>query len=206
MAVLPLALSACLLPQSVDQNSNRVPTVPTIDLNTLPTFLLEPSIPIYLAGTADVAANPPCHCILQLVIPVIEDEDPVIDLEARWFVDYDFNGSPQSQQIAAQQVLPGDLSGQQGTIRGPVQFDFEADTRANDPNRFHVIEMLVAEREGFDLDNAPPAHRALKREPVAYDGSTLKINVEVRTSASPQCDQNTDVRSPPLVRVCPAQQ
>jgi hypothetical protein len=205
MAVLPFALSACLLPQSVDQNSNRVPTVPTIDLNTLPTFLLEPSIPIYLAGTADAAANPPCHCVLQLVIPVIEDEDPTIDLEARWFVDYDFNGSPLSQQIAAQQVLPGDLTGQQATIRGPVQFDFEAESRANDPNRFHVIEMLVAEREGFDVDNAPPAHRALKREPVAYDGSTLKINVEIRVSASPQCDQNTDVRSPPLVRVCPAQ-
>ena len=41
------------------------------------------------AGSADAALTPPCHCELELNIPLVEEDDPTVSLEVRWFIDYD---------------------------------------------------------------------------------------------------------------------
>ena len=66
----------------------------------------------------------------------------------------------------------------------------------------HVIELVVAEKQGFAPDNANVIlpHRSLL---LGFDGTTLKIVVEVKPSNASQCDRNAPLRSPPLIRICP---
>jgi hypothetical protein len=189
----------------VDPDVTRPHTVPTIDLAQLPAYLLAPKVPVYLPGTTDLSSSPPCRCILHFVIPVIKDDDPTVNLEARWFVDYDLNGSAQSQAPAAVQVLAGSFN-PTGLTRGPVVFDFDpvahnistTDTVNGSP---HVIEMVIAEQQGFapDTQNPPPVppHRALLP---GWDGTTFKIVVNVLASSAGRCDRNANVISPPLQR------
>jgi len=199
VVLLGLGLSGCLVPQSVEQNDNasRQHTVPIIDLSSLPSYLSSPSIPVYLQGTDDV--GPQCHCHLQLQVPNITDQDPTIDLQARWYVDYDLGTPPSQLPAAVPTDLPGSFS-QPGLSRGGVAFDIDADALA--PG-IHVIELVVAEKQGFAPDNANNVilpHRSLL---LGFDGTTLKIVANVQRSAAAQCDRNAPLRSPPLIRICP---
>ncbi|TMB32581.1 MAG: hypothetical protein E6J61_07280 [Deltaproteobacteria bacterium] len=156
-----------------NDNASRQHTVPIIDLSSLPSYLSSPSIPVYLQGTDDV--GPQCHCHLQLQVPNITDQDPTIDLQARWYVDYDLGTPPSQLPAAVPTDLPGSFS-QPGLSRGGVAFDIDADALA--PG-IHVIELVVAEKQGFAPDNANVIlpHRSLL---LGFDGTTLKIVVEVK--------------------------
>jgi hypothetical protein len=194
------ALSACLVPQSVDPVTTRPHTVPTIDLASLPGYMYSPEVPIYLQGPADTSVSPQCRCVLRLQIPVVKDDDPTIDLEARWFVDYDINGSALSQAPANTQILGGSFT-DPGLARGPVTFDFDPFLSGiSKDDSVHVIEMVIAEQQGFatDASGRPPPRRALLP---GWDGSTFKIVARVHASSASRCDRNPAVISPPLQRI-----
>ena len=196
VALLAAAVSACLVPQSVDSNDTRQHTVPVIDLASLPPYFMAPTNPLYKQAQDDRTQQ--CRCQLQLVIPVVTDDDPTIDLQARWYVDYDLGTPPSQLPAAVPTDLPGSFS-QPGLSRGGVAFDIDADALA--PG-IHVIELVVAEKQGFAPDNANVIlpHRSLL---LGFDGTTLKIVVEVKPSNASQCDRNAPLRSPPLIRICP---
>ncbi|MFL5406797.1 MAG: hypothetical protein ACJ79O_13200, partial [Myxococcales bacterium] len=164
--LLSFALSSCLVPQSVEQNATQH-TVPIIDLTQLSGALLTPTVPLYLRGPDDIAQQ--CNCRLELVIPVIKDEDPTIDVQARWFVDYDL-GTTLSQSPVQTTDFPGSFTNP-SVIRGPVTFTLDADARGLSTGP-HVVEMIVAERQGFATDNVDPAHRALVPQ---FDATTFKV-------------------------------
>jgi hypothetical protein len=195
-----LALSACLVPQSVDPNTTRPHTVPTIDLNALFSYMYSPEVQVYLPGPTDTSSSPQCRCVLHLEIPFVKDEDPTVNLEARWFVDYDLNGSAQSQTQISTQVLGGSFTDPSLT-RGPVVFNFDPVLlNITKDDTVHVIEMVIAEQQGFAADalGQPPLHRALLP---GWDGSTLKIVARVHVSSAGRCDRNPAVISPPLQRI-----
>jgi hypothetical protein len=196
LALLAAGLSACLVPQSVDGADTRQHTVPVIDLSSLPSYFMAPTTPLYKQAPDD--ATQQCRCVLQLVVPVVNDDDPTVDLQARWYVDYDL-GTPQSQLPANIQDLPGSFN-TPGRARGPVTFNFDADQLAAGP---HVIEVVIAERQGFakDSDQVNFPHRSLL---FGFEGTTFKFVAAVKDSAAgvTQCDRNTPLRSPPLIRLC----
>ncbi|MFL5450746.1 MAG: hypothetical protein ACJ78V_02455 [Myxococcales bacterium] len=195
--LLSFALSSCLVPQSVDPDTTGLPTVPVIDLTQLPSHMLIPMIPLYKQSQVDVDQG--CVCHLQLVVPVVKEDDPTVDVEARWFLDYDL-GNPATQPRVFTQDFPGSFNSS-ATIRGALTFDLNADARGIPPNTSHVIEVMLAERQGFALDTQSPPQRALLP---GFDATTFKIVVDVKPSGSDQtpCDRNTPIRIPPLQRVC----
>jgi hypothetical protein len=183
----------------VDGADTRQHTVPVIDLSSLPTYFMAPTIPLYKQAQDDRTQQ--CRCELQLIIPGVNDDDPTIDLQARWYVDYDL-GTPQSQLPANIQDLPGSFNAA-GRARGPVTFNFDADQLglAAGP---HVIEVVIAERQGFAPDSDQSVnfpHRSLVS---GFEGTTFKFVALVSDSAPgvTQCDRNTPLRSPPLIRPC----
>jgi hypothetical protein len=196
--LLSVALSGCLVPQSVDPDTTRLPTVPVIDLSQLPSHMLIPMLPLYKQSQVDVDQG--CVCHLQLVIPVIKEDDPTVDVQARWFLDYDL-GIPGSQRPILTQNFQGSFS-DPAVTRGPVTLDLDADSLglAEGP---HVVEMMIAERAAFAADTQQPPFRALVVRP-PFDATTFKMVVDVKPSASGQtpCDRNTPIRIPPLQRVC----
>jgi hypothetical protein len=197
LALLAAGSSACLVPQSVDANSSQH-TVPVIDVSSVPNYFMTPTIPTYLQSPEDKTQQ--CRCQLRFVIPTVTDDDPTIDVQARWYVDYDL-GTPGSQGPANIQDLPGSFS-DPGKARGPVTFNFDADQLGLVAG-LHVIEVVIAERQGFAGDNDSNVsfpHRSLLQ---GWNATTLKFVAEVKESKASQCDRNTPLRSPPFARVCP---
>ena len=205
--LLWIAFSGCLVLQSVDPADTRPHTVPIIDLMNLPPYMLTPQVAVYLPTQADLAHSPPCKCILHFEIATIKEEDPTVDLEARWFVDYNLNGTATSQLSIARQTLTGAFNS--NPFRGPVVFDFDpvllgiAVDPVKEPNgQLHVIEMVIAEAQGFATDADPQVfpNRSLKP---GWDGTTYKIVANVQNSAPgvTQCNRNASLTSPPLQRV-----
>jgi hypothetical protein len=200
VVLLGVGFSGCLVPQSVDANDTRPHTVPIIDLTSLPLYFASPSVPLYLQGSDDRAQQ--CHCHLQVTVPAVKDVDPTVDLQARWFLDYDVNIAG-SQNVLTQQDLPGSLNSDRIIRDEKPTFDLDADALGLSPGP-HVIEVVVAERQGFVPDNVsvPTPHRALRTDSGGWDGTTLKIVANVQSSTATQCDRNTPLISPPLVRIC----
>jgi hypothetical protein len=200
VVLLGLGLAGCLVPQSVDSNDTRPHTVPIIDLASLPLYFMSPTVPLYLQGSNDVTQQ--CHCHLQVTVPAVKDIDPTVDLQARWFLDYDVNIAG-SQLVRSTQELPGSLNSNAIIREEKLTFDLDPDGLGLAPGP-HVIEVVLAERQGFvpDSVSVPTPHRALRNDSGGWDGTTIKIVADVRASSSPQCDGNTPLISPPLVRIC----
>jgi hypothetical protein len=199
LALLAAGLSACLVPQSVDADNTKPHTVPVIDLSSLPSYFLAPTTPLYKQTQDDKTQQ--CRCQLQLQIPVVNDDDPTVDLQARWYIDYDL-GTPQSQLPASTEDIPGSFTTTGRSRTGP-RFVFDADALGLNVGP-HVIEVVIAERQGFvgDLEqNVSFPHRSLVS---GFEGTTFKFVADVKDSAPgvTQCDRNTPLRSPPLTRSC----
>jgi hypothetical protein len=191
---LALAAQGCLVPQSVDPESTRPHTIPRVALNNLPDYLLQPSLLLYPQGPNDV--TPACHCVLDVKIPAIIADDPTVNVEARWFVDYDLN-VPTSQRRVATVVLPGSFQTSE-TTRGPLEFTVDADGLGLSQGT-HVIELVLAEQAGFAADTVFPFQRATKPD---YESSTFKFVVQVRRDfdpARPTCDVGAQT---PQIRSC----
>lgn len=203
MRVLALALAllaeGCLVPQSVDPIATRAHTVPRVNLAKLPDYLLEPSVPLDPQESADLTANPPCHCRLDVNIPEIIADDPTVDIDVRVFVDYDIN-IPRSQSPVLTVHLLGTFGSADTTRPLPV-FSFD-EARLGGPG-FHTVELVLGETAGFALDTVSPPHRAMLPD---YESSTFKFVLEVQTppvGTRQSCSDSPPPPSPAQVKSCP---
>src|SRR5205814_8832196 len=114
LAVVLFLSGGCLVPQSVDPVTTRPHTVPRVDLANLPRYLLAPFVPLDPQGPADVIANPPCQCRLDVTSLVMIVDDPTVDVDVRVFVDYDLN-VPQSQLPVLTLHRAGDFNASEPT-------------------------------------------------------------------------------------------
>jgi hypothetical protein len=176
--------------------------VPLVDLAQLQDYWYTPQVVVYLPGSQDASLN--CHCELELQIAAIKEPDPTVDLEGRWFVDYDVNNL---QQGPVETPLFLGSFNQTNDVRGPVTYAFNPDALKLSAGT-HSIEFVIAERQGYVANiTVRPHHRALNP---GWDASVLKLVVEVRSlvpgsppSTYQLCDQNPDVIKPLTQRVCP---
>ncbi len=183
------------MPQSVDRIENRAHIPPRFNLAAMPAYLLVPELTLYRQGSSDVPLG--CHCALDLSLPpgAIEEDDVTVDLLARWFVDYD-PAVPRSTGVVREVPLIGQLSNG-SSARPEVHFVFETDALGIVADGTHVVEVVVAERDGFDDGNTTLPHRAVNP---GYESvvSRFFINVLVgQVSSQPRCpQQGASVREP----------
>ena len=198
IAALALAAGGCLVPQSVDPESTRPHTIPRVDLTNLPDYFLRPEMLLYPQGSSDQTSNPTCHCELVVHIPRVIADDPTVNVEARWFVDYDL-AVPRSQSPVSTVVIPGSFQ-TSAPSRTMPDFVINADALGLLAGT-HIVELVMAEQAGFDVDTMFPPHRATKTD---YEASTLKFVVEVQPSKDINrltCDKPGLIA--PQVRRCP---
>jgi hypothetical protein len=200
LAITLLFAEGCLVPQSVEPIETRPHTVPRINTDNLPDYLLDPFIPLDPQESADATANPPCQCRLVIgdtkIIEVIA-EDPTVDVEVRVFVDYDLN-DPRSQSPVQTLTLSGSFN-TTSPIRHlpPLTFD---QARLGGLG-FHVVELVLAEAAGFAADTDPPPHRAMLQD---FQSSTFKFVVNVANVTTRQsCSDSPPPPSPAQVKSCP---
>jgi len=138
-----LLLSGCLVPQEVDPISNRKHFPPRIMVENIQPHLVGPYLTLVRAAR-DVG----CRCELALAIPPVVEDDPTVDLEGRWFVDYDLR-APASQRPVARQTVKGEFDFTK-TVRTWPTFSFDADSLGLTADGFHAVEVVVAESSGFN--------------------------------------------------------
>jgi hypothetical protein len=197
-----LVQTSCLVPQSIDQfdaDAGAHPA-PRLEIENIPPYLLSPLIPtLYRQGPADAAANPPCTCHLQLWIPTVQEADPFITLEARWFVDYD-PAVPASTSISG---TPEDLHGATTSVsasqeRSLSPFNFDAVSQGITTNGTHIVELVVADTNGFK--NTPNTARPNRTFNPDFLSSEYRFVVNVNLTPDP--NQPTCPNVLPSVRVC----
>lgn len=193
-AALALCLPvSCLVPQSVDPITTRQHQPPRIQLESIPGYLLTPVLPLYRQGSGDVADG--CHCKLGISIPFVEEDDPSVDLVARWFVDYDVS-DPRSTAVVQSVPLKGDLN-TFATARGPVRF--EGDALGTLAPGLHVVDVVIAEPDAFIDNSVSLPNRAVKTAE-GYESTVYRFFIDVKADqnpAVPRCPRNL-----PSVRVC----
>lgn len=192
--VCALASHSCLVPQSVDPIVESPHPPPHFVLGSIPTYLLPPILQLYRQGSSDQSATPPCHCKLELSIPSVEEDDPTVTLQARWFVDYDPN-VPRLAAAIFSDELRGDFNNS-GTIRFLNGHDFDADALGAG-NGIHVVEVVLAETAAFDPASTTRPNRTIRQGYTSAE-HTFVVNVKFDPdSTRPRCP---DVL--PSVRVC----
>jgi len=195
-AVLLVLAQGCLMPQSVDPVNTRPHTIPRVDLTNLPDYLLQPFLTLNAQGPADLAANPPCHCQLDVGIRAIIADDPTVDVEVRVFVDYDVNVA-RSQPPVDRIPLSGSFTSSETTRLLPtLQFD----SAKLGGQGLHVVELVVAEREGFAATTVFPPQRAMQPN---FESSTFKFVVQVLPQDPSRQSCGDPPQRPPQVKSCP---
>jgi hypothetical protein len=196
-----LVQTSCLVPQSIDQfdaDAGAHP-VPRLEVENIRPYLLSPIIlQLYRQGPGDAAATPPCICHLELSVPAVQ-ADPFITLQARWFVDYDTAVPATTSQSGS----PEDLFGATNSVnaspdRALSPFKFDAISQGITTNGTHVVELVVAEKNGFD--NSPNAARPNRTLLPGYLSSEYRFVVNVNLTPDP--NQPTCPNVLPSVRVC----
>jgi hypothetical protein len=194
---LTIAMEGCLVPQSIDPITASRHSPPRVQVQSIPSYLLAPILTLYPQGSADATQVPPCHCRIDLTIPEIAEEDPTVDLLARWFVDYDLS-VPRSQNTIREQKFDGSFD-ILGTLRGPATFSFEADALGIVSKGVHVVTVVIAERSGFDENSTTLPNRAVKTSE-GYEAALYTFVVDVKDKADPA--QPTCPQELPSRRVC----
>jgi hypothetical protein len=192
LALLSL-LAGCLLPQSVDPIDTRAHIPPSILVESIPADQLAPLLPLDFTTSTDTAVG--CKCSIKLTVNQIEEDDPAVDLVARWFVDYDVN-VPASKRIVNQIPLAGTFDNTQ-RFRGPVVYEFQPDAVgiANNPPNVHMIDLVVGETVGFDDNATALPFRTMK---AGYEASVYRFAVQLAVPApGAQCRGQL-----PAQRVC----
>jgi len=146
-AVLVLVCAqACLVPQSVDPIEVSPHPPPHFMLENIPSYLISPVLQLDRQGSLDT-----CRCEIEIPTLYVEEDDPTVDLEARWFIDYD--PAVQRSEVIQRHDTGGPLA---GTFNDPTytkrqlnKFDFDADAYGVQ-NGVHVLEVMVGETAGFD--------------------------------------------------------
>jgi hypothetical protein len=169
--------------------------VPIIDVMQLPDYWYLPQLVVYEPGSQDQFQQ--CHCELALQIPAIKDPDPTVNLEYRWFIDYDINNVQQSW--AEDLTLPGAFNST-NEVRGPVVFNFNTDAQQLQASTTpHTVDFVIAEQGAFTAVTATqPHHRALN---TGFDATALRVVVLVHDAVGPRCDLVAGVPSA-TQRIC----
>jgi hypothetical protein len=184
----------CLVPQTIDPKIAAPHPPPHFVVETIPSYLHAPTLTLIRQGAADAAQTPPCHCQLEFNGLVVEEQDPTITLEARWFIDYDVT-VPSSTRIWITDVLQGTFDDATATQRSLRLFTLDADGVGIVTSGMHVVEVVVGENEGFDPSSTTQPNRAMK---AGYTPAVYRFFVDVRVEQVPgQCPQ-----TPPSRRVC----
>jgi hypothetical protein len=189
-AVLVLVCAqSCLVPQSVDPILVSPHPAPHFVEQSIPPYLVAPILQLVRQGSQDLN----CHCVIEIPALPIEEDDPTVDLEARWFVDYAAVGS---HAIARRDVLQGTFNDATAILRTLNKFDFNADDYGIVSNGVHVLSVVVGESAGFD-DSATSLlpNRSMK---TGYTSAQeqFTINVDVALDR-PHCPQQL-----PSLQVC----
>ena len=189
---------ACLVPQNVEPVAPGTPhPAPHFVLESVPSYLVAPVLQLVRQGSLDAAANPPCHCQLQIPPLPIEEDDPTVDLEARWFIDYD-QALPRTQVVFRRDTggkLQGTFDNATLLQRAVPEFDFDADLLVN-PSGLHKLEVLVGETAAFDDSSTAALPNRTPKVGYALALMQFTINVDV------QQDRASCPSSPPSVRIC----
>ena len=192
--VCALASHSCLVPQSVDPIVESPHPPPHFVLDLIPSYFLVPILQLYRQGSEDQRAIPPCHCKLEFSKLFVEEDDPTITLQARWFVDYDPNVPRLAAAVFSNDLPPGNFNNTE-TIRPVPPHDFDADALIAS-NGDHVVEIVVAESAAFEASTTQP-NRAVK---TGYASAVYRFFVNVKFDQDPARPTCPDV--PPSVRVC----
>ena len=187
---------ACLVPQSVDPIVAVPHSPPHIVLDSIRKELLVPQLSLYVQGSQDTAANPQCHCELELAIPFVEEDDPTVVLEARWFIDYDPALSATVRPWNPQTLDQG--FDNPSTIRTLNPFNFSAD-KVNAVPGFHLVEIVVGEKAGFDP--SPTAARPNQSMLEGYSADVFRFPINVTTAPDP-ARPTCATEQFPSVRIC----
>lgn len=193
------AQGGCLVPQTIEPEVVSPHPAPHFMLEGFQPYLLAPFITLVRQGTVDASQTPPCHCRLQLDSTdglVVEEDDPTITLEARWFIDYDVTNPASTREWVSETLDPNfdDLTATQRPLR--KTFVFDADTVGIVSSGFHVVEVVVGETEGFDPASTTNPRRAMKP---GYTAAVYRFVVDVHVEqVVGQCPQTL-----PSYRVCP---
>lgn len=196
--VCALASQSCLVPQSVDSIPDSPHPAPRFVLESIPTYLLSSQIQLYRQGPKDQSATPPCHCKLELAIPLVEEADPTISLEARWFVDYNPN-VPRLAAFVHRDSLDGDFNASGVTIRTiKVPYEFDADALGITSSGVHVVDVVLAESAAFDPASTTRPNRAIKP---GYPSDEHRFVINVQVDPDP-ARLTCPAVLPALVHVC----
>lgn len=195
LAILSLVLvcpqGGCLVPQTVDPKVASPHPPPHIVVETIAPYLAAPILTLKPQGTADVA---PCHCVLEFSGLAVEEQDPTIRLEARWFIDYDAS-VPASNLVWLRDVIEGTFDDPLATQRNLGAFIFDAAQARIGSSGPHVVEVVVGESEGFDPSSTALPNRAMK---AGYTPAVYRFFVDVRVElVQGECPQTLPSR-----RVC----
>jgi hypothetical protein len=182
VVVCALTAPGCLVPQSIDAFVVTPHPPPHFVLESIPDYLLQPVLQLYRQGPND----PPCHCYLELSIPFVEEDDPTVTLEARWFLDYDPAVISSVSPVGAPQRLDGNFDTQE-TIRPLKAFRFDADAFLINSSGLHVVDVVVGELAGFDPASTAQPNRAMKP---GYTAAVYRFFVNLKyepDSTRPNC-------------------
>ena len=183
------SLQGCLLPQSVDQQSNRVRFPPRVRIEAIDPRISGAAVAL-AHGSLDTNAG--CSCRLSLEVPQIEEEDPTVNLEVRWFIDYDPDRPATQRPAATTQFLPGSFDTTAVVRQGPkLEIDIGA---LGLTDGIHVVDMVVAEQGGFDDAATTLAHKAVLP---GYESAQQRFVVSVVTDNDRRCRADS-----PWKRVC----
>jgi hypothetical protein len=195
-AALFLLTQGCLVPQSVDELKTRPHSIPRVDLTKLKDYMLQPVLTLDPQEQGDLTSNPPCHCQLEVSIPVIIADDPTVDIEVFVFVDYDLNVTA-SQPPVDRFRLDGSFTSTETTRPlPPIVFD-SAKLRGVG---LHVVELVMGERQGFASTDVFPPQRAMLPD---YESSTFKFVVQVLPPNPARQSCSDPPQLPPQVKSCP---
>ncbi len=186
---------SCLIPQSVDPADATPHPPPLMLVSQFPPDLLAPTLTLIRQGSADAALSPPCHCEL-LFEGITVEADPDLQLDARWFVDYDDNVQSSHAIRIIQKLDPLTDEPKQLTRTLPsFQFDANAGNGITQSG-VHIFEVVVGETVGFDdSSSALRPNRSMK---TGYVSAEYRFALQVTLEPVPgQCP-----RTPPSRAVC----
>jgi len=184
----------CLIPQSVDPIIVSPHPAPHFVLENIPTYLINPLLQLTPRGTTDPAG---CHCQIEIPPLFVEEDDPTVTLEARWFIDYD-PAVPRSQAPwpGSTQTLLGTFNDPTALVRSLNKFDFDAADAGIVTSGVHLLEVIVGEQDGFDDSSGVTLPNRTMKQGFSAALYRFAINVNTQVVAG-NCPQQL-----PAVPVC----
>ncbi len=187
--VLAASATSCLLPASINPENGQQHVPPRVVIEAIDPKLAG-ALVVLQHGSLDAAAG--CSCRVLLDVPQIEEDDPTVSLEVRWFVDYDATDPLTQRPAVPSQFLAGSFNSTTLVRQGPsLDFDLGA---LGVSDGLHIVDMVVAEQGGFDDATTTFAHRALLP---GYASATFRFVVSVETNNDQSCRSD-----PPWARLC----